>query len=175
MSMNRTCPISNFSSDADSEITPLFLFAQLLETRIFTQWIPERIEAKNPRCKSGGHFEKVRKSGDRCIDIAYLSFDLRQYDFRRWLVYRIISVVSHCLSRFGERLLFLSKAGVSQSKRAGQQRAIHRNNRRRRRFDCLDRKRISGTRFSGFTRQLLTMTQKREIRHFPFVEGLARL
>ena len=58
------------------------LFTQFLETRIFAQRIPVRIDSENSRRKSVGHFQQVRKGGDGGIDIADLSFDLREYDFR---------------------------------------------------------------------------------------------
>ena len=49
MSMNKTCPISNFTSEGDSVVTlirVLLLLAELLEPRIAAEIVPIGIESE---------------------------------------------------------------------------------------------------------------------------------
>jgi hypothetical protein len=39
--------------------------AELLETRIFAERVPERIDSKIAACFAIGHFEQMRQGGDR--------------------------------------------------------------------------------------------------------------
>ena len=54
--------------------------AELLETRIFAQRIPERIDLNIAASFAIGHFEQMGQGRDRRIDVANLRLDGRQRD-----------------------------------------------------------------------------------------------
>ncbi len=78
--------VDSLSRSQHNELLSVFaqgLDAELFETRIFAQRVPERIDLKIAAGFAIGHFEQVRQSGDRRIDIASLRLDDRQRRFLR--------------------------------------------------------------------------------------------
>jgi hypothetical protein len=53
----------------------LFFPAELVEARIFAQWIPERIDLKIADGFAVRYFKQMRQGSDRTIDIAGLRLD----------------------------------------------------------------------------------------------------
>src|SRR2546423_6816230 len=83
MSMNKTCPIWNLTSDEFISLV-LRVGDDFGKSRIFAQRIPHRIEAKIGTADSGGHFEEMWKRADSGIEITNTRLYLCERSFVFW-------------------------------------------------------------------------------------------
>ena len=89
-----------------------------METRIFAERVPKRVELKVCTREASRDFEQMRKNGDRRIVIAEACLDLRQRSQSPRLVHLIRVVIFDRTLRLLQSFCLFSKPGISEGKSA---------------------------------------------------------
>src|SRR2546423_13029850 len=110
MSMNKTCPIWNLTSDEFISLV-LRVGDDFGKSRIFAQRIPHRIEAKIGTADSGGHFEQMWKRADSGIEITKTRLNLCERSFGVRLADGVGREIGYRALRLLQRLFFFTKTG----------------------------------------------------------------
>src|ERR1051326_2093026 len=134
--------------------------AELLETLIFAQWVPNWIDPKVADGNAIWHFEQMRQSGDSRIDVASLCLDLSERGFSEGFCQGIAGIVGDGLSRLLQRLLLFAKTAVGPGEINLQLSRIDNDNRVRGWFHRRNRARKSSASVFVFSGKLLALTEQ---------------
>src|SRR4051812_25418515 len=82
-----------------SSVLTLLFLTQLLEARIFTQWVPNRIVPQVGPGNPSGDFKQMWKGGDRGFRFAELRLNLGNGRLSAWLRDGVVVVLFNSMPR----------------------------------------------------------------------------